>query len=69
MLSLAEEGIYDEKSGVRGWEWPHGSTGIASLGDGYFYIGYHGTTPEGLSDSNVKLCLFTGQPPLGFEEV
>ncbi|NLB16147.1 MAG: hypothetical protein GX827_04980 [Clostridiales bacterium] len=69
VLSLAEEGIYDEKSGVRGWEWPHGSTGIASLGDGYFYIGYHGTTPEGLSDSNVKLCLFTGQPPLGFEEV
>ena len=51
-----------------GMEWPHGSTGIASLGDGYFYIGYHGTTPEGLSDSNVSSAAVPDSL-LGFEEL
>ena len=37
-LTLAEIGQKDEKSGVWGMPFPYGSTGMISLGDGYFYF-------------------------------
>jgi len=50
-LSLAQLGIRHEATGIYGCEFPHGSTGIASLGNGDFYIshpfqenGHYGTT-------------------------
>ncbi len=40
-LPLAAVGDYDEKSGLHGIRFPHGSTGMISLGDGYFYFSEH----------------------------
>ena len=33
--------------GTDGVDFPHGSTGIAALGDGYFYISHEGAGPDG----------------------
>lgn len=40
-VPLAEVGEYDAKSGLYGIRFPHGSTGMISLGDGYFYFSEH----------------------------
>ncbi|MBQ8409452.1 MAG: hypothetical protein IJY39_11390 [Clostridia bacterium] len=37
-LSLAEIGLCDESTGIRGVNFPYGTTGMISLGDGYFYF-------------------------------
>lgn len=37
-LHLADVGLLDEKSGIRGINFPYGTTGMISLGDGYFYF-------------------------------
>ena len=37
-LPLAKVFEYDEKTGIYGSCFPHGSTGMISLGDGYFYM-------------------------------
>ena len=37
-LSLADYGLKDEKTGLRGLDFPYGSTGMISLGDGCFYF-------------------------------
>jgi len=39
-LPLASIGLLDEKSGVRGLNFPYGATGMISLGDGYFYFSH-----------------------------
>ena len=41
VLTLAHDGEHDEASGVRGWQFNVGSTGIASLGDGYYYFSHN----------------------------
>ena len=40
-LTLARDGEYDEKSGVYGWHFNVGSTGIASLGNGLYYFSHN----------------------------
>ena len=37
-----------------GFSWPHGSTGLYSLGEGRFYVSHHGRTPAG-HDTHVRL--------------
>ncbi len=41
VISLKESGAYDEKSGIYGLTFTKGSTGIASLGNGYFYVSHN----------------------------
>lgn len=38
VLQLAEDGLLDEDSGIRGWRFKYGSTGLNSLGGGMFLI-------------------------------
>lgn len=45
-LSLKKSGLYDAKTGIYGWHFPKGSTGLCSLGDGLFYISHNSATPE-----------------------
>ena len=47
MLKLKESGICDEKSGICGWNFPYGSTGLYSFGDGNWLISHNQSTPEG----------------------
>ncbi len=47
MLKLKDAGIYDNKSGISGWDFPFGSTGLYSFGDGNWLISHNKSTPEG----------------------
>ena len=38
MITLANVGIEDKKTGIFGFEFPYGSTGMISLGEGKFYF-------------------------------
>ena len=41
LLTLKKAGEYHAESGVYGYRFPHGSTGLYSFGDGNFYISHH----------------------------
>lgn len=41
-LNLLPEGEHDPKTGTWGFRFPYGSTGICSLGNGYFYVSHPG---------------------------
>ena len=41
LLTLKKAGEYHEESGVYGYRFPHGSTGLYSVGNGNFYISHH----------------------------
>ena len=43
LLTLCTCGERDEKSGVYGWNFPHGSTGLYSFGDGRWLISQNAT--------------------------
>ena len=68
VLALSEDGLYDEKTGIHGYESQYGSTGLASLGGGRFYISHHGTDKGG-SYSNIYLYKWTGNAPCPWEYV
>ena len=46
-LRLKNLGLHDGKSGVYGWDFPYGSTGLYSFGDGTWLICQEKSTPEG----------------------
>ena len=47
VLTLAEKGLYDEKTEVYGWHFPLGSTGLFSFGNGEWLICRNYQTDEG----------------------
>ncbi len=53
-MFLADVADLDEKSGVRGYYFPYGSTGVISLGDGSFYFSQNYKNENGYG-TNVKL--------------
>jgi hypothetical protein len=48
--------LLDNSTGEQtpGWRFPHGSTGICSLGDGRFYVSLHGKQDD-MHYTNVQL--------------
>ena len=46
-LALKEQGMYDDKSHVYGWDFPYGSTGLYSFGDGNWLVCHNESTAEG----------------------
>lgn len=65
VLSLAKDGIFDESSGVYGFDFPHGSTGIASLGDGYYYFSQHWVNKEA-DEAGTDVYLYRYDKEKGF---
>jgi len=60
-LSLAQDGLLDEASGIRGWRFPWGSTGFQSLGDGMFMISENGRNAStGQQCSDLRLYRWSG---------
>ncbi|MBQ8185968.1 MAG: hypothetical protein IJ037_03755 [Clostridia bacterium] len=49
-----------DSHGTDGYTFPHGSTGFASIGDGYFYVSHHGRSDDG-SYTNVKLYRYENE--------
>ena len=65
-IFLAKTGEYHEASGVYGYNFPYGSTGIISLHDGYYYFSQNYQRETGFG-SNIKLYKFDANT--GFNEV
>ena len=57
-----------QQGDIRGWDWGVGSTGMCSLGDGYFYLS-HNYKIEAGQGSIIRLYRFTGNANNAFEAV
>ena len=57
-----------QQGDIRGWDWAVGSTGMCSLGDGYFYLSNNYKIEEG-QGSVIRLYRFTGNADKAFEAV
>jgi len=65
LLTLAQEGLYDPVTGVRGWQAP-GEYGLVSLDDGLYYVAESGTVEEdGATKQTGRAVLhrWTGRTP------
>ncbi len=71
MLSLADVGKRDGATGIRGFDFPWGATGMHALGDGYFYFSHEASTktPPRVYASTVVLYRYTGDRDVPFVEV
>lgn len=59
-LSLLQAGQKDPKSGIRGWFFKWGATGLWPLGDGSFYISHNGKSKDGQQQSTVYKYKWVG---------
>ena len=59
-LALVKEGIFDENNGIYSYEFKHGTTGLLSLGGGYFYIS-EPKSEAGVHSSVIRLYRYTGE--------
>lgn len=66
VMKLAPVGEYDEKTNTYGSRFPHGSTGLISLGDGYFYIS-EPYNRDGVQGTNI--CLYKYDEKAAFIKV
>ena len=53
---------------IRGWDWGVGSTGMCSLGEGYFFLSNNYKIEAG-QGSTIRLYRFTGEADEAFEQV
>ncbi|NLD88360.1 MAG: hypothetical protein GX633_08920 [Clostridiales bacterium] len=68
-VPLLKQGAYHEASGIYGFTFEWGSTGLFSLDNGFFYVSHHGKTPEGEQTSTVRMYRYTGAGENPFEIV
>ncbi len=55
IIKLLEVGIRHASTGIYGWKFPYGQTGLIAFGDGYYYISHNGHTDDGMQNSTVRL--------------
>lgn len=67
MLPLAEAGLHDKATGVRGWNFAYGSTGFCPLGNGLYYISQNGKTSNGVQYCRLLLYRWRGNDGDVFE--
>lgn len=68
-LSLLKAGPKDDASGIRGWHFDKGTTGLRPLGDGYFYISHPNKTKDGQQETTVYKYKWIGDENQAFERV
>lgn len=68
-LSLLEAGPKDEASGIRGWHFDKGTTGLRPLGDGYFYISHPKKTKDGQQETTLYKYKWIGDKNQAFERI
>jgi hypothetical protein len=62
--------MFHEESGVYSYEFKFGSTGIISLGDGYFYFSENRENYQTKEyESTIRLYRYTGEIPAPFSPV
>jgi hypothetical protein len=65
-LSLLEAGPRDARSGIRGWFFKWGSTGLCPLGDGLFYISHNSKAKDGQQQSVIYKYKWVGDDQNSF---
>jgi len=68
-LSLLEAGQRDANTGIRGWYFKWGSTGLFPLGEGYFYISHNGKSSDGQQQTTIYKYKWAGSDQTAFEPV
>ncbi|RZL18104.1 MAG: hypothetical protein EOO89_05790 [Pedobacter sp.] len=67
MLSLLDAGQNHLATGIRGWNFPFGATGLCPLGDGTFYISQPAKAKDGDQESTLFRYKWLGDDSKGFE--
>lgn len=65
-LALLQAGPKDETTGIRGWFFKWGATGLCPLGDGLFYISHNLKTKEGQQQSTLHKYKWLGTEQQSF---
>ena len=65
-LSLLQAGPKDSDTGIRGWHYKWGATGIQSLGDGLFYISHNEKDDNGLQRTTLYKYRWVGDSQNAF---
>ncbi len=68
-LSLLQAGLKDENTGIRGWYFKWGSTGLFPLGNGSFYISHNKKTQNGQQETTVYKYKWVGSDKEAFRLV
>lgn len=68
-LTPAPVGVLHEESGIRGFRFRWGSTGVHALGDGRFYFSHDGKTEDKRNTCVLHLYRYTGKGEDGFEKI
>lgn len=68
-LSLLEAGLKDENTGIRGWNFKWGTTGLEPLGEGLFYISHHKKHEDGQQSGTLYKYRWTGDKDEPFVRV
>ena len=55
MFPLSQAGLWDDLTGIRGWNFKHGSTGFFPLGDGRYYISRSSRDARGRHTCSLRL--------------
>jgi hypothetical protein len=66
-LSLLEAGPKDLASGIRGWHFKWGATGLYPIGDGLFYISHPSKNTNGQQQTTVHLYKWIGDDVRAFK--
>ena len=68
VVPLKAAGLKDATTGIRGWMWGVGSTGMAALGGGYYYFSHNYNSEQG-QGSTIRMYRYTDREDKAFEEV
>ena len=68
VVPLKAAGLKDATTGIRGWMWGIGSTGMAALGGGYYYFSHNYNSEQG-QGSTIRMYRYTDLKDEAFEEV
>ena len=65
-LSTSDLGLRDEPTGLCGWNFKYGSTGMSALGDGWYVFSENGKSDRGNQCCTARLYRWTGDPSAPF---
>lgn len=65
-LSLLQAGLEDADTGIRGWRFEWGATGLCPLGDGLFYISHNARDKNGQQESTIYKYKWIGDARSSF---
>ncbi|MDQ7950086.1 MAG: hypothetical protein REI78_09870 [Pedobacter sp.] len=68
-LALAELGKKDPKSGIRGYDFAYGATGLCPLGNDLFYISHNDKSADGQQQTTIYKYKWVGDGNKAFEMV